>query len=477
MEKRRLQKVKEKEKDKKYLKWYQKVAYGSGDLASNTSYGLVSSFVLLYLSDTMGLSTGIIGTLMLFSKVLDGISDVIFGNMIDRTKSRLGKARPWMLYAQLGVSLCLILLFSIPGGLSTTAQYVYFFVFYTALNAIFYTANGIAYSALSALITRNKNERVQLGSIRFMFAVATNIVMGFSVTNGVAAFGGGAAGWRMVAIICAVIGLVVNTISCLCVKELPEDETQQEEKAAEAVKKQDDKIGFLESVKLLLSNKFYILIVAIYIVYYFMSNLTTGSAIYFMENVLGDGSLLGMFSMMKMFPVIIALVFTPVLVKKTGSMQKVNFWGYVISDILGVFLIYFSLQKNLSMMLLFMFLKGVFAGTLTGTLNALIAEISGYTFRTKGARIDGMMFSCSSLGVKVGGGIGTAAVGWLLEAGGYVGTAAVQTKGAVDMIFNLYITFPVLLGIVITVLLAFLKVEKENKKIDERGMKHAESDI
>ena len=200
------------ETEKKYLKWYQKIAYGAGDLASNTSYGLVSSFVLLYLSDTMGLNTGIIGTLMLVSKFLDGISDVIFGNLIDRTKSKLGKARPWMLYAQIGVSLCLVLLFSIPGGLGTTAQYAYFFAFYTALNAIFYTANGIAYSALSALITRNKNERVQLGSIRFMFAVATNIVMGFAVTNGVEAFGGGAAGWRMVAIICGTIGLVVNTI-------------------------------------------------------------------------------------------------------------------------------------------------------------------------------------------------------------------------------------------------------------------------
>ena len=150
------------ETEKKYLKWYQKIAYGAGDLASNTSYGLVSSFVLLYLSDTMGLNTGIIGTLMLVSKFLDGISDVIFGNLIDRTKSKLGKARPWMLYAQIGVSLCLVLLFSIPGGMSETAQYAYFFAFYTALNAIFYTANGIAYSALSALITRNKNERVSL---------------------------------------------------------------------------------------------------------------------------------------------------------------------------------------------------------------------------------------------------------------------------------------------------------------------------
>ncbi len=160
---------------------------------------------------------------------------------------------------------------------------------------------------------------VQLGSIRFMFAVVTNIVMGFAVTGGVEHFGGGAAGWRMVAVICGVIGLIVNTISCLCVKELPEEETAS---AKDDTKPADDKISFGESLKLLVSNKYYILIVAIYIVYYFMSNLTTGSAIYFMKHVLGNGSLLGLFSMMKMFPVIIALIFTPVLVKKTGSLLQ-----------------------------------------------------------------------------------------------------------------------------------------------------------
>lgn len=77
--------------EKKYLKWYQKLAYGSGDLASNCSYGLVSSFVLLYLTGTLGLDSAIIGSLMLASKVLDGISDVIFGTLIDRTHSQAGQ--------------------------------------------------------------------------------------------------------------------------------------------------------------------------------------------------------------------------------------------------------------------------------------------------------------------------------------------------------------------------------------------------
>ena len=458
--------------EKKYLKWYQKVAYGSGDLAANCSYGLVSSFILLYLTGTMGLNSGIIGTLMLASKFLDGISDVIFGTLIDRTHSKLGKARPWMLYGQVGLSVCLFLLFAVPAA-DTTVQYIYFFVVYTALNAVFFTANNIAYASLVALITKNNNERVQLGSIRFMFAVVTNIVMGFAVTGMVEKFGGGAAGWRTTALIFAIIGLVVNTISCLAVKELPEDELADELAAKKTKNADDDKLSFGETVKILVHNKYYLLILAIYLVYYIMSNLTTGAGAFCATYYWGDGSLLGTFSMMKMFPVIIALAFAPGLVKKFGSMQKVNFWGYLVSSVLGIPMIYFAAQKNVKMFLLLMFIKGIFAGMLSGSLNALIAEISGYTTRTTGKRMDGMMFSCSSLGVKVGGGIGTAAVGWLLELGGFVGTAAVQSESAITMIFNLYITFPVIMGVIITVLLAFLDVENANKKWDAEHKKES----
>ena len=456
--------------EKKYLKWYQKVAYGSGDLAANCSYGLVSSFILLYLTGTMGLNSGIIGTLMLASKFLDGISDVIFGTLIDRTHSKLGKARPWMLYGQVGLSVCLFLLFAVPAA-DTTVQYIYFFVVYTALNAVFFTANNIAYASLVALITKNNNERVQLGSIRFMFAVVTNIVMGFAVTGMVEKFGGGAAGWRTTALIFAIIALVVNTISCLAVKELPEDELADELAAKKTKNADDDKLSFGETVKILVHNKYYLLILAIYLVYYIMSNLTTGAGAFCATYYWGDGSLLGTFSMMKMFPVIIALALAPGLVKKFGSMQKVNFWGYLVSSVLGIPMIYFAAQKNVKMFLLLMFIKGIFAGMLSGSLNALIAEISGYTTRTTGKRMDGMMFSCSSLGVKVGGGIGTAAVGWLLELGGFVGTAAVQSESAINMIFNLYITFPVIMGVIITVLLAFLDVENANKKWDAEHKK------
>ena len=94
--------------EKKYLKWYNKVGYGSGDLAGNVVYAFLSSFVMLYLTNTVGLNPGIIGTLIMVSKLFDGISDMFFGTMIDKTKSKLGKARPWMLYAYIGCAVTLV---------------------------------------------------------------------------------------------------------------------------------------------------------------------------------------------------------------------------------------------------------------------------------------------------------------------------------------------------------------------------------
>ena len=120
--------------EKKYLKWYNKVGYGSGDLAANCIYGLVTSFVMIYLTDTVGLNSGVIGVLIAVARVFDGISDVIFGNLMDKTHTKMGKARPWMLWTQIGNCICLVLLFSVPMGIGQTAQYAYFFIVYVLLN-------------------------------------------------------------------------------------------------------------------------------------------------------------------------------------------------------------------------------------------------------------------------------------------------------------------------------------------------------
>ena len=207
--------------EKTYLKWYNKVGYGSGDIAGNVVYALLSAFVMIFLTDTVGMNAGVVGTLIAVSKLFDGVSDIFFGSLIDKTHTKMGKARPWMFYGFFGCALCLVAIFCIPADISPTAQYAWFFIAYTLLNAGFYTANNIAYSALTALVTKNNHERVQMGSIRFMFAFGTSMLIQTITVGMVAYFGGGASAWRTVAVIYAVVGIISNTISVFSVKELP----------------------------------------------------------------------------------------------------------------------------------------------------------------------------------------------------------------------------------------------------------------
>ena len=111
-------------------------------------YSFLSSFIMIYLTNIVGLNAGIVGTLIAVSKLFDGVTDIFFGAMIDKTKSRLGKARPWMLYAYIGCAVTLIANFAIPTNMGKFAQYAWFFIAYTLLNAVFFTANNIAYMLL-----------------------------------------------------------------------------------------------------------------------------------------------------------------------------------------------------------------------------------------------------------------------------------------------------------------------------------------
>ncbi len=220
-------------------------------------------------------------------------------------------------------------LFLIPVSLGTTAKYAWFFISYTLLNGVFYTANNIAYSALTSLITKNSKERVQMGSYRFIFAFSTSLLiqaitvgfvdkcggdaaawrtvaiiyaiigLGFVdkcggdaaawrtvaiiyaiiglVVNTISALSGGdAAAWRTVAIIYAIIGLVVNTISALSVKELPEEELNEG-----AVKDDNEKYGMVQAFKLLVKNKYYMMISGTYILHKLYGAMTV-AGIYYM---------------------------------------------------------------------------------------------------------------------------------------------------------------------------------------------------
>lgn len=463
---RNQEKAKGKMEEKKYLKWYNKVGYGSGDMAGNVVYSFLSSFIMIYLTNIVGLNAGIVGTLIAVSKLFDGVTDIFFGAMIDKTKSRLGKARPWMLYAYIGCAVTLVANFAIPTNMGKFAQYAWFFIAYTLLNAVFFTANNIAYAALVALVTKNSKERVEMGSWRFIFAFSTVLIIQSVTVKFVQILGGGAYAWKVVAIVFAIVGVIVNTISVFSVKELPEEELNGDGVVDDEI----EKYGLVEAAKLLFSNKYYIMISVTYIVqqtYSAMLNM----GIYYMTYVLLNEDLYAVFSWAINIPLIIALIITPTLVAKWKGLYKLNIVGYAIATVGRALVVVAAYMHSVSLMILFTAVSSFGQGPWQGDMGAVVANCSEYTYLTKGKRIDGTMYSCTSFGTKLGGGIGTALTGWLLAASGFNGEVVTQSASCLNMLHFMYLWFPVILALIITFIMTKMNVEKANEELKSRRLK------
>lgn len=446
--------------DKRYLNWKNKLGYGTGDIAGNVIYAFLSTFMMFYLTDTVGMNVGVVGTLIALSKLFDGITDLFFGHVIDRTHTKMGKARPWMLFGYVGCAALLAAIFMIPESWGDIAKYAYFFISYTLLNAVFYTANNISYATLTALITKNTSERVQLGSIRYMFAFATTLIIQVITIDVVTDLGGNAAAWKRVAVIYATIGLIANTISTLSVKEIPPEELYK----TDLEEIQEKTYTLLEGANLLISNKYYLMICGINLLTQ-LCQFSLNMGVYFMKYALGNEGMLKAFTFFANVPLILGLIVTPLLVKKLRGMYKLNIVGYFIAVIGRIGVLAGAYMGSIPLMLAFTALSALGTSPLQGGLNALIASCSEHTFLTKEIRIDGTMYSCSSFGIKVGGCIGTAISGWLMAAAGYVENAAVQTASTMNMLYFLYLWAPLIITLAITIVLTRLDVEKANERV------------
>lgn len=453
------------EQEKKYLKFHNKMAYGAGDMATNFCYGVVTAFMLIYLTDTVGLNAGVVGTLMVISRVLDGITDVLAGTLIDRTHTKMGKARPFVFWTIIPVAVCEILLFSTP-SMSVTLQYVYFFVIYTILNDVFFTANNVAYSTLSALITPNKNERVQLGVFRFVFATSGSMVVSALTTTMVTKFGGGVVGWRWTAVVFAVLFVILELACVFGVKELPQEELESDHGESHHAEPAE-KTNLWQNIRYVASNKFFVEQLLIGTLYNVLNNITTAVGIYYMTYRLGAPAMLATFQLTMVFPLIIGLVVTPMLVKRWG-IYKVNLVGMIIASAACIPFAIFGMQGNVAPMLVFSCIRWLGAAPQIANGNALTAEIAGYSYRRDGVHIEGSVFSCSSMGSKIGQGLGTAGAGWLLAAAHYDGLLEVQPASALNMITFIYVGVPVILTVIMTIILSVQKVEKANEELDRK---------
>lgn len=420
----------------------EKLAYGVGDGGCNFVWTTISSFLTLYYTDSVGISAAVVGTIMLLTRLLDGLTDLSMGVIIDRTQTRWGKARPWVLWSSVPMALGLILLFNVPENLGTNGKTIYAFVTYIFIAAIAYTASNLSYNTLLSLITTEQNDRTTMSTIRFICTMIAILFISYTTLNFVGKFG-----WGKMSVIFGFIALVLLLITFLGTKEryVPIED------------KSDRKLGFVDSFKILFKNKYFIFAALLFIVNYAAIGASGGIGVYYARDVLGDAGTFGTLTLAGMFPILLGLPLFPSLAKKFGKWKCLMF-GYGL-QILGLVII-IIMPANLTAVLIGLVIKGLGSVPHTAGLFALVADVVDYGEWKTNVRIDGLTYSATSFGMKVGTGVGTALVGWILAFGQYDASETVQKASTILAMKALYAYIPLILVIIGSIVLFFTNIDK-----------------
>lgn len=396
----------------------EKVSYGLGDCGANVVVAMCSTFLTAYYTDTVGIAAVAVGTMMLAARIFDGITDIIMGAIVDKTNTKWGKARPWLLWTAPFMAIALVLVFNVPQGLSSGGKLIYAYATYIFQNCIVYTANNLPYNALLSRMTLDVQDRASTASLRFVMTQFTTLII-----NAVTASLLGTLGWFWLSIIYGVVTFVMIVISFLGTKEhLGEDELG-------TVKVEN--IPLNTALPALLKNK-YFFIQSLLFCFLYIGIVSSGSTtFYFCNIVLGNLGVLTLVSMATTIPAMLVNLVLPVLVPKFGK-QKLMVLGSVLmaagSMIVG------AAGANVPLVMTGLVVKGIGMGPLMSGIFAMTADVVDYGEWKTGVRSEGLVNSCTSFGMKVGIGLGSAVCTWIIAAGGYDGMAAVQTESAVNSI-------------------------------------------
>ena len=206
------------EGENRSLHMKERIGYGVGDFDNNLMYNPVNTFYNYFLTNVAGLSAGVAGTLVLASRLMDGVSDLIVGTLMEKIHSKHGKARPWLLWWCIPFAISLVLMFSAP-DFGMTGKIVYAFLTYNLAVTVVYTAINLPFGSLAALMTKNQTERGYLNISKMVFAFGGGMVVSATTLPLVNYFGGDSAAWQKTFIIYGIAAIIFFLVVFFTTKE------------------------------------------------------------------------------------------------------------------------------------------------------------------------------------------------------------------------------------------------------------------
>ena len=418
------------------LTFREKYSYGVGALGKDLVYAIVATYLMVYFTDVVKLNPAFVGTLFLVARLWDAINDPAMGMIVDNTRSKFGKFRPWIFIGTVINAVVLIFLFRKP-DLEGLPLYAYFSIVYI-LWGMTYTIMDIPYWSMIPALTSDKEEREQISVIPRVFASTASLIVGTFGLWIVKTLGNGdiTKGYSVFAVAIAVVFVITTIITCLNVKEKVE------------TPKNAEKVNFKQTINIIRKNDQLVVFIGIVLAMNLTMQISGSMAIYYFTYVVGKESLFSVYQAFAGIAEISGLVLLPILTKRIGREYVFKLGSILpIVGFLLLFVIGILAPQNAVLIAIAGAVLKLGSGFLVGSTTIMLADVVDYGQYKLGTRNESIVFSVQTLLVK-----GASAVaGWLVGVGlslvGYVAGEA-QSSTTIFGMRVIMIWIPIVCAIV-----------------------------
>lgn len=448
------------------IKLTEKIGYGFGDMASSMFWKLFGAYLMIFYTDVFGLPAAVVGTMFLITRIWDSAFDPIVGVVADRTHSRWGKFRPYLLWLAVPFGIIGVLTFVTPDW-SPTGKLVYAYVTYSLMMMI-YSAINVPYASLLGVMSPNPKERNTLSTYRMTFAYIGSFIALLLFMPLVNFFSGNSkdlgdqqTGWTMAVVVIAILCIILF-FGCFAwtkerVKPIKEAQNPLKEDLKDLFKNKPWWILLGAGVAALVFNSIRDGATVYYFKYFVVEEDYATVSFFGMSFVLS-----GLYLALGQAANIIGVIAAAPVSNRIGK-RNTYMWAMIIATVLSVIFYWFD-KEDLIWMFVFQALISICAGSIFPLLWSMYADCADYSELKTGNRATGLIFSSSSMSQKFGWAIGTAITGWLLGFFGFQANA-VQSEEAISGI-KMFLSFLPAIGTILSVVFISMYPLTENKMKD-----------
>jgi GPH family glycoside/pentoside/hexuronide:cation symporter len=421
------------------LGWGEKLGFGFGDFGFNLYWTTVASFLAAFYTDVFGISAAAAGTMIFVTRIVDAVTDPVMGAVADRTRSRWGKFRPWLLFGGLPLAAAGVLTFTTP-DLGGTGKLVWAYLTYSLL-MLLYTVASMPYSALSGVMTARSQERTTLISARFLFAFTGGALVNKYTLPLVDFFGAGDAirGWQATMILYGVLAVLIFWVTFATTRERIAPPPAQKTRA-------------VEDIRDLLGNRPWLILFALAMIIMMTFTMRAGSAYYYFYYYVGRPDLLPDYLFWQMVAYAAGAVLAPVMTRYLDKARLLMLLMGIVGALSVVF--YFVPKDMIWAIFTLNILISLALGPKSPLTWSMYADTADYNEWKNGRRATAMTFAAASFAQKLGGSLGSAGMLWILAMIGYVANQA-QTGASQTGIALLQTVLPGAFALIAVVVISF----------------------